>query len=105
MRHWRKNQKNVINGETLQGISLEVVNGKVRRVEEKKAVGGKRKGKEVPVKPVRKSTSLSASTAPKTSMKKPLELDDDEENVTAGQVAELMDRAEIAEKQIKEVIE
>ena len=51
--------------------------------------------------PVRKSRRLSTSTLPQTSMEKPLELDTDE-GVLVGQVAELADRMDLTERQVKE---
>ncbi|XP_021731435.1 uncharacterized protein LOC110698331 [Chenopodium quinoa] len=51
--------------------------------------------------PVRKSRRISASSVPQTSMEQPLELDV-EENILEGQVAELADRMERVESQMKD---
>ena len=87
--------ENVINEETLRGLSLGVVDGKCVVLEKK---GGQEKEKEKEVEsskarePVRKSRRLSVGTQPKTSAAEPMELSGDEEEVDKRNDSELVDR-------------
>lgn len=97
----------MINEETLAGLSLEVVQGKIQKIEKgekkKEEVTGKRKEEAVSEQPVRKSRRISASAVPQTIMEQPMELDA-EEDILNGQVVELVDRMERVESQMKDSV-
>ncbi|XP_021722944.1 uncharacterized protein LOC110690425 isoform X3 [Chenopodium quinoa] len=96
----KEKRENIINGDTLRGLSLEVMKGRCEKYEAKKDKAKKESPQ--PTESVGKSRRLTTGTQVKTRLSEPLEISDKDEG-TEELVSELANRVMQVEGQLMEM--